>query len=110
LKITLADKNAKLCGICGAKHAPGERHKTKVISPSRAITMNKNLPKLTPKLTLGISSAMKKGITVNVDDKKSINGIDSEKIDSTKGKNRELGLGRAPGIDLAAIYSNMRGD
>jgi hypothetical protein len=33
LKITLADRNAKLCGICGAKHAPGERHKTKVISP-----------------------------------------------------------------------------
>lgn len=35
---------------------------------------------------------------------------ESEKVDSTKGKNRELGLGRAPGIDLAAIYSNLRGD
>jgi hypothetical protein len=31
-----------------------------------------------------------------------------EGVNSTKGKNREIGLGRAPGVDLAAIYSTMR--
>lgn len=111
LKITLGDRNAKLCGICGAKHAPGERHKTNVISPSRGLTINNNFPKLTPKLTLGINSgALKKGVSSKFNDLKSLQKTDeSEKIDSTKGMNRELGLGRAPGIDLAAIYSNMGG-
>lgn len=71
LKITLADKNAKLCGICGAKHAPGERHKTKIISPSRAVTMANDLPKLTPKLTIGLVAGMKKGVSSRLDDKKS---------------------------------------
>lgn len=72
LKITLADKNAKLCGICGSKHAPGERHKTKIISPQRAATINNNLPKLTPKLTLGVNSALKKGVSSKFNDVKSI--------------------------------------
>ena len=70
-----------------------------------------NLPKLTPKLSLGVNAALKKGVSSRFNDVKSIQaGAESEKVDSTKGKNRELGLGRAPGIDLAAIYSNMRGD
>ena len=32
----------------------------------------------------------------------------TEEANSTKGRNREMGLGRAPGIDLGAIYSTMR--
>ena len=32
----------------------------------------------------------------------------AQEFNSTKGVNRELGLGRAPGIDLGAIYSTMR--
>jgi len=82
-----------------------------VISPSRGLTINNNFPKLTPKLTLGINSgALKKGVSSKFNDLKSLQKTDeSEKIDSTKGMNRELGLGRAPGIDLAAIYSNMGG-
>jgi hypothetical protein len=75
------------------------------------MTMNNNLPKLTPKLTLGIMAGLKKGISSRFNDIKSQQAAaESEKVDSTKGKNRELGLGRAPGIDLAAIYSNLRGD